>query len=271
MSIVLQLSDTHFGTEQPAVLEALLELAREQAPDLLVLSGDVTQRARRSQFEAALAFLERIAIKNTLVLPGNHDIPLFNLLGRLIHPYQNHQRAFGAELEPEFESHDLLVIGVNTTRPYRHTQGTVSLQQINRVRQRLMSANPEQLRVVVTHQPVRVTRDSDVKNLLRGHEGAVYAWSEAGADLILSGHIHLPSVRPLQEIFIGLPRPVWSVLAGTAVSHRVRGEIPNSVNIIRYRQGDYPRQCVVERWDYAGDGFLLASNHTLQLQQAHPL
>jgi hypothetical protein len=142
------------------------------------------------------------------------------------------------------------------------------LQQIDRVSKRLMEASPGQLRIVVTHQPVRVTRDSDVKNLLRGHEGAVYAWSQAGADLILSGHIHLPSVRPLQEVFTKLPRPVWPVLAGTAVSSRVRGDIPNSVNLIRYRQTDAPPRCTVERWDYhARGGFIMAANETLQLQR----
>lgn len=268
MSVVLQLSDTHFGTEQPGVVEALLQLAREQVPDLLVLSGDVTQRARRGQFRAALDFLRRIAVPSLLVVPGNHDIPLFNLWARLVSPYRNHQLAFGTDLEPEFESRELLVLGVNTTRPYRHTQGTVSLEQIARVRHRLMNARPEQLRIVVTHQPVRVTRDSDLKNLLRGHEGAVHTWSQAGADLILSGHIHLPSVRPLQEVFPSLARPVWSVLAGTALSSRVRGDIPNSVNLIRYQGTELPRQCTVERWDHdAGGAFRLAANHTMQLQR----
>ena len=266
MSTVLHLSDTHFGTEQPEVVEALLQLATDHSPDLLVLSGDVTQRARRTQFEAAVAFLKRMPIPHVLVLPGNHDIPLFNIVRRLISPYLNHQRSFGANLEPEFESPTLLVLGVNTTRPLRHTAGRISLEQIDRVSRRLMSATPVQLRIVVTHQPVHVTRLSDEKNLLRGREAAIHAWSRAGADLVLGGHIHLPHVRPLHEVLVDLPRPVWSVLAGTAVSSRVRGEIPNSVNLIRYRQEEKPRQCSVERWDHARDGFALAANHILLLQ-----
>lgn len=268
MSIVLQLSDTHFGTEQPGVLEALLQLARDHSPDLLVLSGDITQRARRSQFEAAVNFLKRMSVPHMLVLPGNHDIPLFNILGRLISPYRNHQRSFGTNLEPNFESPDLLVIGVNTTRPSRHTAGRVSAEQVERVSRRLMSAGAAQLRIVVTHQPVHVTRGSDLKNLLRGREAAVQAWSGAGADLILGGHIHLPHVRPLQEAFADLPRPVWSVLAGTAVSSRLRGKIPNSVNLIRYQERETPRQCIVERWDHdTRDAFVLAASHTLHLQR----
>lgn len=267
MGLVLHISDTHFGTEQPPVVDALLELAREQSPDLLVLSGDVTQRARRGQFGAALDFLRRVPVPEVMVLPGNHDIPLFNLLDRFVFPYRNHCAAF-PDLEPEFESPELLVIGINTTRPSRHTQGSVSLEQIDRVCRRLRKAADRQLRIVVTHQPVRAIRDSDLKNLLRGHEGAVYAWSEAGADLILSGHVHLPHVRPLREVYPNLPRPVWSVLAGTAVSRRVRGETPNSVNLIRFAAGDDVPLCAVERWDYLAEGrFQLADRVPLELQR----
>ena len=250
MSVVLQVSDTHFGTEQPVVVEALLRLVRAQLPDLVVLSGDITQRARWSQFRTARAFTERLAVPATLVLPGNHDIPLFNLVARLLAPYAHYQRAFGTELEPAFTSADLLVVGVNTTRPSRHKDGEVSAGQIARVSGRLRQAHDAQLRMVVTHQPVHVTRPEDETNVLHGHREAVYAWAGAGVDLILGGHIHLPYVRPLRERFSDLPRPVWAVQAGTAVSSRVRNGIPNSVNLIRYTSAEHPRRCVIERWDH---------------------
>lgn len=268
MSVVLQISDTHFGTEQPAVVEALRELCREQAPELLILSGDVTQRARRGQFAAARDFLSRMPVPHTLVVPGNHDIPLFDITARIFHPYRNYRLFLRDELEPEFASPDLLVLGVNTTRASRHTVGEVSPEQVERVSRRLREAAGEQLRIVVTHQPVRATRESDLKNLLRGHEEAVRAWSKAGADLILAGHIHLPHLRPLQEVFNDLPRPVWSFLAGTAVSSRVRGDVPNSVNFIRYRADERPLCCAAERWDFNERGrFLLADSQLLQLQR----
>uniref|UniRef100_C6E4C3 Metallophosphoesterase n=1 Tax=Geobacter sp. (strain M21) TaxID=443144 RepID=C6E4C3_GEOSM len=266
MSTILHISDTHFGTETPAVIEALLQLAGDQRPDLLVLSGDVTQRARAAQFKAAVEFLERMPVPHLLVLPGNHDLPLFNILGRVFSPYGNFQRSFGRDMEPVFESQELLVVGVNTTRPWRHKHGEVSPRQIETVSRRLRSGRAEQLRVVVAHQPVRATRESDVRNLLRNHRSAIHAWAEAGADLVLGGHVHLPHVRPLKEVH-EIPRAVWSVLAGTAVSRRVRGEIPNSVNLIRYRKEDEPRSCLVERWDYDARGvFCLAGREILLLQ-----
>lgn len=252
MSLVLQISDPHFGTEQPPVVEALVRLVRDQAPTLVVLSGDITQRARRWQFRAARAFVDRLGAPATLAIPGNHDIPLFNLAARLFTPYANHCREFGSDLEPMFESEQLLVIALNTTRIYRHSDGEVSAGQIARVARRLERATPSQLRVVVTHQPVAVTRTQEQTNLLHGREAAVRSWAHAGADLILGGHIHLPYVLALHEQFAGLRREVWAVQAGTAVSWRVRHDAGNSVNLLRYAGVRRHRRCVaVERWDYS--------------------
>ena len=147
MTLLLQISDPHFGTERPGVVEALLQLAAREQPELVVLSGDITQRARRSQFTAARAFIDRLGAIPALVIPGNHDIPLFNLFARVLHPYANHRRVFGADLEPVFESRELLVIGLNTTRRARHTDGEVPAEQIERAARRLERATPLQLRV----------------------------------------------------------------------------------------------------------------------------
>ncbi|SAK72244.1 Calcineurin-like phosphoesterase superfamily domain protein [Caballeronia temeraria] len=277
MTVLLQISDTHFGTERPLVVAALLRLADALSPDLVVLSGDITQRARRRQFASARAFVDALGATPTLVIPGNHDIPLFDPLARLCYPYANHQRAFGADLEPAFESPGLLVLGVNTTRPYRHKDGEVSMQQVRRVAARLeaaSAASAAQLRVVVTHQPVAVTRAQDEKNLLHGRERAVQRWARAGADLILGGHIHLPYVLPLHDTFAGLARRMWAVQAGTALSRRTRGTIDNSVNVIRHATpaDDGARTTTVERWDYSetSEAFEMIVRHDLALDGARP-
>src|SRR5690606_20777070 len=116
MSVILHISDTHFGTEIEESVSALIALHERLAPELVILSGDITQRARRSQFRAAQQFMERLNPTNALVLPGNHDIPLFNLYQRFTPPFKNYSETFGDDLESAFESHDLLVLGVNTTR-----------------------------------------------------------------------------------------------------------------------------------------------------------
>jgi len=268
MTLLLQISDPHFGTEQPLVVEALLRLANTLQPDLVVMSGDITQRARRVQFSAAQAFVGTFGATPFVVVPGNHDIPLYNLFARVAHPYANYRRVFGDDLEPVFESAELLVIGVNTTRAYRRKDGEVSVQQVERVARRLDHATARQLRVVVTHQPVVAARANDIRNLLHGREHAIERWSQAGVDLILGGHIHLPYVTPLHVAYKGLPLQMWAVQAGTSLSSRVRGTVPNSVNVIDYDASNTDaRRAIVARWDFdqASASFEPNMQHELDL------
>lgn len=266
MSVILHLSDTHFGTEQPEVTAALLQLAQEIRPDIAILSGDVTQRARREQFADARRFLDSLTASAKLVIPGNHDIPLFNLFARVFNPYGNYRRVFGRELEPQFANHDVLLIGVNATRPWRHADGEVSARQIERVCQQLQSASPDQLCIVAVHQPVYVERESDRANLLHGHQQAIKAWAAAGADLIFSGHIHLAYMRNLATQIDHLTRKVWTISAGTAVSSRIREGKPNSVNLIRYDSAQQ-HLCQAERLDFdaASSRFIVAETNLLEL------
>ncbi|HZY18175.1 MAG TPA: metallophosphoesterase [Ramlibacter sp.] len=269
MSLLIHISDTHFGTEKPPVVAALVALARERRPDVLVFSGDVTQRARQSEFAAAADFCRELGIARMLALPGNHDIPLFDVVGRLFRPYAGYLEAFGPRLEPFVETQDLFVVGVNTTRPNRHKNGVVSAEQVARVSSQLRQARRGQLRIVVTHQPAAVSRPEDEHDRLRGAGPALQAWSVAGADLVLGGHIHLPYVLDLATGPQAVARPMWCVQAGTAVSERVRHGTCNSVNLIEWstpRAGE-PRRCAVERWDYSAKagGFETAERRILPL------
>jgi 3',5'-cyclic AMP phosphodiesterase CpdA len=276
MSVLLQISDTHFGTEQLPMVEALVTLAAQQRPDVVVLSGDITQRARPAQFRAAKAFVDRLDAP-VLAIPGNHDIALFDLWARLTRPYARYAAVFGAELEPVYSSQDLLVAGVNTTRAWRRKHGEVSVAQIDRVAKLLTAASPRQLRVVVVHQPAAVTQARDRPNLLRGHDVAKRVWAAAGADLVMGGHIHLPYTLALH----GLARRLWVVQAGTAVSSRTRLEAPNSVNLVRWGHAsgggeaqtptgsDPGDRCLIEQWDYAGSdrGFVRSAVTPVQPQR----
>jgi 3',5'-cyclic AMP phosphodiesterase CpdA len=269
MPSLLHLSDTHFGTEQPQVLDALVEWTKERRPDVLVFSGDITQRARAAQFAAARSFVERLGIARRLVIPGNHDIPLVDLWARWRRPYAAYARAFGSDLEPVIDEPAWLVIGANTTRAWRHKHGQVDAGQIERVTARLRAARSGQLRIVVTHQPCEVPRADARKDLLRGREAALAAWAAAGADLVLGGHIHLPGVmrweastsaargataRGVMRELAAVneeSRGLWVALAGTAVSSRVRPDAPHSVNLVSW--DPQQRQATVEQWDFAGE------------------
>lgn len=277
MSTIVQLSDPHFGTELPHVAAALQRLVKSLSAKVLIVSGDITQRAQRDEFAAARKFIDQLGIANQLVVPGNHDIPLFNVPARALMPYRGFRRVFGKELEPTYSARDLLVITVNTTRRYRHVDGEVSNAQLERVETLLKNASKEQLRIVVTHQPVSVLRTEDEVDLLHRHAGAIRRWTAAGVDLILGGHIHLPFIVPLHEQYSDLTREAWAVQAGTCMSSRLRHEAGNSINVIRYQgymleapthgsfAARYKRCCSIERWDYqvASDSFEQFSVHNL--------
>ena len=266
---LLQVSDPHFGTEAPRVVKALTSLSATLAPTLVVMSGDVTQRATTVQFQAASDFLRALNAPASLVVPGNHDIPLVNLAARAFAPYSRFREAFGNDLEPVHDDARLLVIGVNTVMPVWHQQGAVSSRQIERVSRRLRQAAPAQLRIVVCHHPVHVIRPEDDKNLLRNSANAVRQWVRSGVDLVLGGHIHLPYFRPLRQRFPDLPRTAWVAQAGTAVSTRIRSGIANSVNVIRPIELSKGAGCLFERWDFSDhdDAFHKISSAELLLDR----
>lgn len=269
MTSLLQISDPHFGTVQPDVMEALVRMAHEQRPDMLVLSGDITQRARATEFSAAQAFCDRLAIPKMLAIPGNHDIALLNLYQRFFKPYARYLQSFGPGLENVVSAPLMHAIGVKTTRRWRHKNGEISSAQIERVVAELGRADPAQLRIVVVHQPVYVPNAKDEHDRLRGWEPALHAWAQAGADIVMGGHIHLPYARELSSQIQGLGRRLWCVQAGTALSTRLRSGIPNSVNLLRYDALCGPRTCLLERWDYhAGSGqFACVQSTALQLDR----
>ena len=265
MTTIVQISDTHFGTEQSGVVEALESHVREHGADLLVFSGDITQRARASQFAAAQAFVERLlahGIPETLVIPGNHDIPLYNLFARFLTPYRNYRRHFGDDLEPTFENDEVLVIGLNTTHPRRHKDGLVTDQQVRAVRERLRQTSRDKLRIVVAHQPFGAMVLSDLSNLQHGADAALHCWADEGLDLVMGGHIHLPYVLPLSKQYTALSREIWMVQAGTTLSSRVRGTSPNSFNRLKLHAGPNKHACV-ERWDLLDGCFVLGSHFNL--------
>jgi 3',5'-cyclic AMP phosphodiesterase CpdA len=246
MSRLLQVSDAHFGAEIPEVRDALRRLAQREQPDVVVWTGDLTQRARREQFAAARRFADSLPGALTLAMPGNHDIPLYNLVQRLLRPYANYRQAFGTELEPELDREDLLLLLVKTTRRWRHKHGEISGAQVERVARRLRQATPRQLRVVATHQPLHTTQACELRDRLRCPREALALWAQAGVDLVLGGHTH----RPRCERVDAGARAVWLVQAGTSISQRVRGELPNSVNLLRHEGATDAAHCEVERWDY---------------------
>lgn len=245
---VVHLSDTHFGTENPAVVKALLRCLSDLNIDLVIVSGDITQRARAKQFKAAKAFFESLPARRVMSVPGNHDIPLFNLAARLLWPFRNYQTHLCSELQPVHSCDKLWLMCLNTVQPYRHTNGCISMQQADRVAQQLYAAPENAIKVIVAHHPFAVVLRQDSKNLIKGAHNAMNQWSRAGLDLVLGGHIHFPFTAPLNRYFADLQGDPWVIQAGTAISKRIRNNIPNSFFSLKLGQGRM--ELCVQRWDY---------------------
>lgn len=259
ISVLLHLSDTHFGSEDAAALEALVDLALRERPQALVATGDITQHARPEEFAAAARFFARLAARHQVVVPGNHDLPLWDLPRRLVAPYSAFRQAFGEDLEPRLQSSELWLAGLRTTRRWRHHEGTLSIAQVQQTAAWFASAPAHALRVVAMHHPVAAAtaeRDAaDGTDVLPNAAFAVETWARAGVHLVLSGHTHQPCFLPLQPgpagAGAGLPAAsMWALQAGTAVSRHLRGHKAHSVNLLRRVGAGGWR---VEQWTHAAE------------------
>ncbi|RAZ83938.1 metallophosphoesterase family protein [Cereibacter johrii] len=256
MKRLLHLSDLHFGRDRPELLRPLVETVNRLEPDLVAISGDLTQRATEAQFRAAAAFVDALK-PPVLVVPGNHDVPLHNLYVRLVKPWKRYRRWFGRDLEPCWENDEMIVVGANTVNPLAWQQGWFRSRSLARIR-RSFAAEERRVRVVVVHHPMEHTPE-DTKELMRGAQRAIDELADCGADVILSGHLHTWRVAPFAEV--AGRGVVLQVHAGTGLSTRVRGE-PNDFNLLEVG----PDRIHVERHTAQEDasGFRLAETRTFR-------
>ncbi len=240
--MLLHLSDLHFGTEQPEACRGIQELCARLSPEGVVVSGDLTQRAKPQEFAAARKFLESLNVPY-IVVPGNHDIPLFDVVRRAVSPFYYFKKYFG-EVETSLETSHFFITTVNTIRPLRHTQGTITLAQIERTASLLTQARADKCKLVVSHQPFGIRRPSDKHDVPRHMPEAVRQWAKAGATLFLHGHFHASAVFDLKQSFgLNVAQPVLDVQVGTSLSHRLRHDFPNMANVI------HP-DLTIERYDF---------------------
>ena len=250
MKTLVHLSDLHFGRIDPGLVDPLRRAVVELRPDLVAISGDFTQRARRSQFAAARAFVNSLAT-NTLVVPGNHDIPLYNVLARFATPLARYREYISDDLEPEYRDEEMIVVGVNTARSLAIGEGRISERQVEGVLRRLAAAPASLIRVIVTHHPFDLPPGVEERRLLGRSAMAMARLTEANADLFLSGHLHISHVSHAVDRYEIAGHSALIVQAGT-VSTRSRGEQP-SFNVLRLKRPEI----VLSRysWDDGGAGF----------------
>lgn len=253
MRTLVHISDVHFGRVDTATVKPLVEAVNQLAPHVVVLSGDLTQRARTAEFREARTLLESLPSPQ-IVVPGNHDVPMYNLFARFLTPLRKYRRNVAAELNPRFADDELIVQGLNTARSLTWKNGRISQEQIDLLRASFGQGPKSAVRVLVTHHPLDLPRRFDETHLVGRAAEAMPVLAECGVDVMLAGHYHLAHTGDTAARY---PIPGFSALvvhAGTTTSSRLR-EDPNSFNLLRLAKNEI----VVDRYTWRPTEGIFAS------------
>ncbi|MBV7536476.1 metallophosphoesterase [Duganella sp. sic0402] len=236
MRTIVHLSDLHFGRVDQDLLQPLQQLVTKLAPDVVVVSGDLTQRAKSEEFKAARAWLDSLPGPQ-IVVPGNHDIPLYNVASRFLTPLRKYTRYVTLDLAPEYVDEEIAVLGINTARSLTFKDGRVNKEQLAQMKQRMQAVGPAHTRIIVTHHPFDLPENFDKDDLVDRAPMAMQAFSECGVDLLLAGHLHSSHAGNSAGRYKIAGYAALVVQAGTATSTRGRGE-SNSFNVLRIDPDD---------------------------------
>ena len=231
MRTLAHLSDLHFGRVDYTVRDTVIETVRSLKPDVVVISGDLTQRARSHQFQEARQFLDALP-QPQIVVPGNHDVPLYNFFARFGRPLDKYRRYITEDMQPFYVDDEVAIIGVNTARAWTTKYGRINERQIAGVREKLCACQDNVTKIVVTHHPFDLPENHDEGDLLGRANLAMVALAECGADLLLAGHLHIGRTGHTAVRYRIAGHSALVVSAGTATSTRHRVEA-NSFNVIR--------------------------------------
>lgn len=226
---IVHLSDLHFGAVAWETVRPLLDVISELQPTVVVISGDLTQRARKRQFELARDFVAELPeTAPVIAVPGNHDVPLWDILRRMVAPLRRFDRYVTSDPFPQYIDDEIAVVGVNTARSLTIKNGRINREQLARIERVLEQSAPDALRIVVAHHPFVLPEDEPLTDRVGRTELALPVFLRVGVDLLLTGHRH--------HTWTSAPHPgLLAVHAGTATSRRVRRE-DNAFNLIEVRR-----------------------------------
>ena len=283
MARLIHLSDLHFGAHEPRLVNAVAERIDEEKPDLVVNSGDFTQRARTEQFKEACEFLDRLreAGHDVLAVPGNHDVPLYDVFRRFLSPLTRYKRYIDDTLCPVHELAGVTVVGINTARSFTFSDGRINEEQMRFIRETFGRTDSSALRVLVTHHPLLalpVGETGEVKRAVGRNELALDAAAESGVDMLLAGHHHTASTHSARDL-VTRAGPALVVQAGTATSVRLRDEEQSfnridvegesvTLTLQRWKNEKFESD-TEQRYEREGDHWRIAGAEKLADEAAH--
>jgi 3',5'-cyclic AMP phosphodiesterase CpdA len=242
MARIAHLSDIHFGANDSEIVAGTEAWLAEQKPDLVIISGDFTQRARVRQFKEAGAYLERLrdAGHKLLVVPGNHDIPLYDVFRRFAAPLVRYRRYVAEELCPWYEDDEVAVLGLNTARSLTFKDGRINEAQMQLLRSRFAEVPDSKTRILITHHPLfamPIGHGNELSEAVGRHEKAILAACEANVRIALAGHFHRTYAEAARKM-VERSGAALVIQAGTATSTRLRNDEPQSFNWIHTHGSD---------------------------------
>lgn len=260
MKTLVHLSDLHFGRVDPEVCRALVRAVWAAAPDLIAVSGDLTQRARRAQFAAARRFLDSLP-RPRIVVPGNHDVPLYDLFNRFFRPLARFRRYITPDLAPFHHDGEIAVSGINSARSLTFKDGRINAEQLAEVTADFAKLPAETTRIIVVHHPFESGAPGDDDDIVGRAGLAMDAFARSRVDLVLAGHMHAAGVASSAQRYKIQGYAALLIQAGTATSLRLRAE-PNSFNIIRVERPRLELDCMTF---LHGQGFQRSSTRRFTL------
>jgi 3',5'-cyclic AMP phosphodiesterase CpdA len=272
---LLQISDVHFGPHYvPRVGEALLRAVQELESDVLIVSGDFTQRAKREQFAQARAFLDQLPDLPTVVVPGNHDVPLYRVFERVFNPYGLYKEYISGHLDMVLRTEEAVIVALNSTKPLRAiVNGRIARWQLAFCEDAFRDAPPDALRIVVAHHHFAPAPDYEGGQVMPRAKRAIDCFTDLKVDMIIGGHLHRAYIGNSLDVYPGEDRDhgIIIVQSGTSTSRRGRARETekNSFNHIRVSEG------VVRITHYMYftdlDGFAPVSRHLFPRAGTHYL
>jgi 3',5'-cyclic AMP phosphodiesterase CpdA len=232
MRTIAQISDLHFGRINPFILNPLVNTINKANPDLIVVTGDLTQRAKVDEFKKAKAFLDSLPYPKVIV-PGNHDIPAFNLFARFSNGFSRYQKYISKNLNHFYADKHIAVAGINTARPYKWRGGSLNLEETEQTCHRLKSAPKNTIKIIALHHSIDLPWEYSTSYLVGKWQQALEIFIKCKIDIVLSGHNHRSHIHLTTDRNPHHKHAALVFHAGTTTSTRTRGGERNSFNIIQ--------------------------------------